>query len=501
MGAANPQVWALADLFSDVALSDADAGKAVLGLALDSRQCQKGYVFFALAGDSTHGLRFLSAALAHGLVAVVVDDADIEVNEHIRDRIEASGAALIALPAAAKQVGVVAARFYGNDAGDFSVIGVTGTDGKTSVTSFIAQSLGECGVTAGLIGTVKWGVPGHYHMSDMTTPDPIQLQHYLFEIRSHGAGIVCMEVSSHALDQGRVAGVPFKVAVLTNLARDHLDYHGTVEAYAEAKAQLFSWPGLDAVVINADDDFGQKLLQKPTDGVNAVSYSVRSPSDCHAEAVSENAQGLAMQMSTPMGRIDVQSQLIGDFNAYNVLATVAVLQVLGLSKEDIFAAIRATKPVEGRMEKFTSRIGPTVVVDYAHTPQALEAALHTLAHSCAGRLWCVFGCGGERDRGKRAQMAIAAERYAVRVIVTDDNPRREPAEQIVADIVEGFSSRDFPTVIHDRREAIRAAITGAASEDWVLVAGKGHEVSQDTQGQRTPFSDRQVVTQVMEACA
>lgn len=489
----------LAILFPEQLLDNSIALQTVRGIALDSRKCGVGYVYFALAGASTHGIRYLDSVLEKGILALVIDSDDKELNDALRETLSLHKVTLIAVESLYKNVGNFAARYFGNSKETVNVIGVTGTDGKTSTSDFIVQALNACDRLAGVIGTIRWGIPGSYVESDMTTPDPIELHRQIFEIRQAGARYVCMEVSSHALDQGRVSGVEFKIAVLTNLARDHLDYHGSIERYSGAKQLLFKSRELTHAVINTDDAFGLRLLDVVDESVRVHTYAVEGEADLTAASVIESQDGLRIVGSDSDGQ-EWQTRLIGDFNTYNVLATVAVLRCLDVSESEIKLSVSALKPVEGRMEKFSTKKGPVVIVDYAHTPQALEFVLRSLLTYCSGALWCVFGCGGDRDKGKRAEMAAAAEKYAEHIVVTNDNPRFEEPESIVREIMTGFSEIS-PVVILDRGRAIEHAIGAANADDWVLIAGKGHEKYQVLGDQKLEFSDRQLVKQFLEACA
>jgi UDP-N-acetylmuramoyl-L-alanyl-D-glutamate--2,6-diaminopimelate ligase len=386
------------------------------------------------------------------------------------------------------RLGEIAARYYDHPSQALRVVGVTGTNGKTSTVQLITQALSRLGHTAASIGTLGAGLYGALDEGERTTPDAISVQRLLARFRDQGATHVAMEVSSHALEQGRVGAVGFEVAAFTNLTRDHLDYHGTMEAYGAAKAKLFAFPGLKAAAINVDDAFGRALADGLPGSLRVLRTSVGGAADVSAADVVTSAEGLTFELRTPCGAHAIRSALLGRFNVANLLAVVACLGALGEPFARIVEAVQALTPVNGRM----NRLGgdgrhPLVVVDYAHTPDALEQALTALRAHCAGRLVCVFGCGGERDAGKRPQMGAIAERLADVAIVTDDNPRGENGDVIVAQILGGM--RRAAAVERDRATAIGMAIAQAGADDVVLIAGKGHETYQEGPAGKRPFDD------------
>ena len=477
----------------------------ITGLCLDSRKVRPGDLFFALRGTREHGLAHASQALAAGAAALVWEPSPqhAELPPPLRERLD--GVPAFAVNQLRQQVGVIADRFYGSPSDALTVIGVTGTDGKTSCSHFIAASLDGRDGRCGLIGTLGYGLYGALDAASHTTPDAIRVHGLLADMRAQGARYAAMEVSSHALDQHRVEGVRFHTAVLTNLSRDHLDYHGDVSAYSAAKRRLFLMPGLRHAVVNLDDALGRELARSVADSVQVIGYGMQArPSDAtvpmvRGERLELNAAGLRLHMDTPWGSASIQSSLLGEFNASNLLAVLATLVVAGLPFEDACAALERLQTVPGRVERFGGDSGkPLVVVDYAHTPQALESVLHALRGHGRHQLWCVFGCGGERDAGKRPLMAAAVQRYADRIVVTDDNPRGEDPERIIAAIMTGFDQPHQVHVERDRARAIAFAIANAAADDIVLVAGKGHEDYQEIQGKRLPFSDRDRVRRELE---
>ncbi|MGA7801434.1 MAG: UDP-N-acetylmuramoyl-L-alanyl-D-glutamate--2,6-diaminopimelate ligase, partial [Gammaproteobacteria bacterium] len=407
-----------------------------------------------------------------------------------------------------RRAGTIAARFFDHPSAELRVIGVTGTDGKTSCSHFIAQALDGDTVPCGLIGTLGYGRYGHLESGLHTTPDAITLQSELARLRDLGAQRVVMEVSSHALHQNRIDAVAIETAVLTNLGRDHLDYHSDLSGYAEAKRRLFRHPGLRHAVLNIDDPFGCELLASLDGNVQPVLYGFGTPPATsglqmvRGSALQMDTDGLRMQIDGSWGSGQLSSGLLGRFNGSNLLAAAAVLLVSGMPFQQVLSRLAATRTVAGRMERVGDGPGrPLVVVDYAHTPQALEHVLTALRAHCDGALWCVFGAGGDRDRGKRPLMGEAAERLADHLVVTDDNPRHEDATQIVVDILAGLQDPDAAYVERDRARAIGLAIGQARPGDVVLVAGKGHETYQQIGDRRLPFSDREQVLESLGGLA
>ena len=538
---------------ADLLAGHADAGEAgdivVRGLAIDSREVRAGDAFVALKGTRQHGITFAPMALARGAAVVLAErPEEAAASAPAVLGAVAEGHAVVPSPAAREKVpegrmrskppqaaegeaggrpgsaprmdarfdcptiwiddlreklGAIASRFFGDPSHAMTVIGVTGTNGKTSTVHLLAQALHHAGHKVATIGTLGAGLVGEVVESARTTPDAIAVQGLLATFRDEGASHVAMEVSSHALDQGRVNAVAFDLAVFTNLTRDHLDYHGTMHAYGVAKERLFTWPGLDAAVINMDDPFGRALAARASDDITLLRYGVeRSDADLVARLIETSASGLRFHMITPWGEGDVSSRLLGRFNVSNLLAVAACLGRLGLSFDAIRDAIAMLEPVSGRMNRLGGEDAlPLVVVDYAHTPDALEQALTSLRAHAQGALICVFGCGGERDTGKRPQMAAIAEALADLVIVTDDNPRGEDGDAIVDEILVGFDNAERVTVERDRRRAIALAIHAAHAGDIVLIAGKGHEPYQEIAGVRHPFDDLAVARDVLGAMA
>lgn len=475
---------------------------SITGLALDNRQTQAGMAFVALQGTRQHGLAYAQAAVEAGAVVVLYEPVPNLV-------IPSLTVPLVAVPQLPEVLGLIAQRFYQVTADDLYAIGITGTDGKTSTTHFIAEALAYLAEPAAVLGTLGVGKPGHLEKGTHTTPDAIQVQKQFNDLKQQGFKTVAMEVSSHALDQGRVNGVQFDLAVLTNLTRDHLDYHGTVEAYAEAKRKLFHWPGLQQVVLNLDDAFGQRLsAELAHSSVKIWGYGVGDSANYPPHAVIAtsarfDAQGIQANLSTPLGKGELRAPILGRFNLHNLLAALSVLLAKGLALEPALTALQQVATVPGRMQRVQVQgkaEGVLVVVDFAHTPTALQQALQAAKVHTTERLICVFGCGGDRDAGKRPVMAQIAEQEANLVIVTDDNPRTENPDTIFANIRAGFNQPEVVHFEHNRAAAIRLAIQQAKSGDTVVIAGKGHETVQILADRSIPFDDRTQASLALQEC-
>lgn len=450
----------------------------------DSRQVVPGALFLAYPGVHSDGRKYIAQAVAAGASAVLWDNQDFAWDAAIN----VANAGVSQLK---NQVAQIAAEFYQYPSRQLDVIGVTGTNGKTSVSQWIAQAMQVLGKKTAVIGTIGSGFAdasgnGLVETSN-TTPDAILLQKMLADYALQGAAAVAMEVSSHGLDQGRVNAIEFDFAVFTNLTRDHLDYHVTMEAYASAKQKLFDWPSLRNAIVNVDDDFGQKMAETLRRNHKSVLTYGLQYGDVRAETLELSASGISMQVSTPQGAAVLNASVLGRFNAYNLLAVLATLLAGQVPLNDAIAAIAQIKPVAGRMQQCGGHDKPLVVVDYAHTPDALENVLLSLREQTQGKLVCVFGCGGDRDAGKRPLMGAIAEKYAHHVVVTSDNPRSENPAAIIEQVVNGMSV--LPSIAPDRAIAIQQAIKFANKDDVVLIAGKGHEDYQEVNGVRTPFSD------------
>jgi UDP-N-acetylmuramoyl-L-alanyl-D-glutamate--2,6-diaminopimelate ligase len=489
---------ALAELLDGFAVPGAVPDVRVTGIGLDSRTLRPGDLFCALPGTVTSGARFLAQAARAGAAAALVDAGEVGLPSTLP---------LCAIDDLRGNAGRIAARFFGDPTRRQQVIGVTGTNGKTSVTHFIASALdGRCDRQAAVIGTLGSGRVGELEPGKLTTPDPVELQRLFAVLLDRGIETVAMEVSSHALAQHRVGGVRFCCAVFTNLSRDHLDYHADMEAYGEAKRLLFEQPELGSAVINVDDAWGRGLHAALTARLRTVACGL----DAHPHVAGEFVRGeleeatlgrLRLRVRSPWGAGRLEAPLTGRFNAGNLLAALAVLCLLGVPFDEACERLARVRGVAGRMECFSAPGKPAVIVDYSHTPDALEKALAALRPLTRGRLVCVVGCGGDRDRGKRPDMGRIAETLGDRVVVTSDNPRNEAPEAIIADILAGMTRRVPVQVEPDRAAAVKLALAGAAADDVVLVAGKGHETWQEIAGRRLPFSDRQLVRTLLGGSA
>ena len=468
-------------------LEGLSAELAITGLVQDSRELKAGDAFVAIGGFGTHGLAYADQVREAGAAAILYEPPAPAELPAPADAIPVSGLR--------SRMGAMADAFHGQPSAAMTMVGVTGTNGKTSTVQLLAQAWTLRGQKAGTIGTLGAGVWPKIAPTGFTTPLVLRLHSLLAELRDEGASAVAMEVSSHALDQGRVDGVHFDVGVFTNLTRDHLDYHGDMASYGAAKKRLFDWPGLRAAAVNLDDAYGRELFEAVGGKVRVFGFSSRGAPHAavRAEDVQLDAAGIRFMLHAGGQAHPVRSPLLGRFNIDNLLGVATTLFALGNAPAMVAEILSQLSPVDGRMNRLGGEGGlPLVVVDYAHTPDALEQALASLRAHTGGRLISVFGCGGERDRGKRPQMAQAAGRLADVVIVTDDNPRNEDGETIVADILRGFADASRVQVQRDRAAAIRQAILMAGANDVVLVAGKGHEPYQEIAGVRHAFLDTDV---------
>jgi UDP-N-acetylmuramoyl-L-alanyl-D-glutamate--2,6-diaminopimelate ligase len=457
----------------------APLGITPTGVADDSRQVRPGDLFLAYPGDLADGRRYIPDALARGAVAVVWQaGGDFAWNPALTaTNLQADGLRALAGP--------LAHAVYGAPSEALSLIAITGTNGKTTVSQFIAHALaGRCAV----IGTLGAGFPGALNETGFTTPEATTLMRLLADFRQLGATACALEASSIGIEEGRMNGALVDVAVFTNFTRDHLDYHGSMAAYAAAKQKLFVWPGLRTAIVNLDDAFGRQL-QVVTTARSVLGYSIGGLGEVRAEKLRETPTGQSFTLVLPNASLEVETGLLGRYNVSNLLAVAAVLHDAGLEAAEIGAQLSALQAPAGRMERLGGSGEPLLVVDYAHTPDALENVLATLREVATvrgGQLCVVFGCGGDRDTGKRPQMGEVAGRLADRVLLTSDNPRSENPARIIADIQVGIGRAEVEV---DRAQAIQRAVAAAADNDVVLLAGKGHEAYQECLGVRTPFSD------------
>jgi UDP-N-acetylmuramoyl-L-alanyl-D-glutamate--2,6-diaminopimelate ligase len=469
----------------------------------DSRAAGPGSAFLAVRGTQEHGLAYAPQAVANGARAVLWEPAPVAVVPDLPSDIVVAPVVHLREHASA-----IADRFFGAPSADLSVAGVTGTNGKTTCAYLLAQALEGVGRPAAYMGTIGIGRPGALAASALTTGDAVTVQRSLARLRADGAANVAMEVSSHALDQSRVAAVRFRTAVFTNLTRDHLDYHGTMDSYGAAKARLFTREDLESRIINVDDAFGRQLAIDPRGRGRLVvtcrghqSRVRNSNGFVRAMHVNLSTRGIELEFDSSWGTGGVTCPLVGDFNVDNLLAVIAVLLDWEVPMDEVLRAIARVHAAPGRMETFGGENSPLAVVDYAHTPDALQKALGAARAHCSGRLRVVFGCGGDRDAGKRPLMGAIAAELADDIIITDDNPRTESPEAIAAGIGAGIPAGRRFRVELDRERAIRAAVGEASDIDVVLVAGKGHEDYQSYGRERRPFRDQKIVRAALDARA
>jgi UDP-N-acetylmuramoyl-L-alanyl-D-glutamate--2,6-diaminopimelate ligase len=494
--------------FIDDALIEQCRDITINAIVQDNRKARSGDLFIAHQGFNTHGLLYAQDAVAKG-VSVVLWDGDLENRNEILDSIS-NKVLCIQCHDLKFKVGAIASRYYDQPSLSLDVIGVTGTDGKTSIAHFLAQCLDAYDVHCGVLGTLGNGFINDLHPTGLTTVDALLVQKTLAEIQQAGARHVVMEVSSHGLDQGRVSGVAFTTAVFSNMGTDHLDYHGTQDNYIAAKKRLFYTPGLGAAVINLDDDFGRALAKEVRDHVCVWGYSqekdISAYNDCadyfvNATEIKPFERGSHLSVSTPKGDGYFDIPLLGRFNVSNALAVLSTLLVSQFSFEKAIKSLAAIHSVDGRVEIIAEDDKPVVVVDFAHTEQGLSAVCKSMRDHFSGDVWCIFGCGGDRDRSKRPLMAKVAEKYADKIIVTTDNPRHEDPQSIIDEVLTGFSSLENVEAIPDRRQAIDIAISNAQPGDVVLLAGKGHETSQIVGDVHIAFDDRRVARELLSARA
>ena len=495
---------ALLELLSGLAIVSDPAHQAVnvvvTGIQLDSRMLRKGDLFLACFGRNHDAREFIGEAIKAGVTAVLAETGGQWQGTQIID-----GIAVIAVDNLSAKLSEIAARFYEHPSLRLSVIGITGTNGKTSCSQFIAQALANSGFSCGTIGTLGYGVYGKLQETQLTTPDPVFTQMALAEMVQGGIDPVVMEVSSVGLHQKRVKAVKFDTAIFTNLTRDHLDYHESMKAYGNNKEKPFTSEGLSRAIINLDDPYALSVINAIAPSVEMCTYSIKnSAATVYAESLTLTRQGFEARVVTPIGAGVIKGKLFGYFNVSNLLAVISVLvsylpKKKELDIEQLCELVSGLSPVDGRMEIVGNTDEITAVVDYAHTPDGLRSALKGLRDHFSGNIWCVFGCGGNRDKGKRPIMGEIAEAFADKVIIADDNPRNEEGDRIVQHIQSGMRSPEQAVVLRDREKAIAYAIGNAEPGDVVLVAGKGHETYQDVGGSRFIFSDANQVRLALQA--
>ncbi len=506
------QTWQidLKDLLHDIVNEQLCPQLSISGLSMDSRQVSSGDCFIAIKGTMTDGGKFIDEALQRGAVAVLVD-AEIDMSNELSK----SAIPMLSIKNLSGLVSEIAGRFYANPSQEMDLVAFTGTNGKTTCSRLYAQLLAEIGSEregskSAFVGTTGYAMAQSTHAqatdtvcessfpigTSLTTPDAINMQRILAELQAQGARHVALEASSHSLHQQRIASLHIDTAVFTNLSRDHLDYHGDLKHYVAAKALLFAMPSVKKAVINLDDRIGREIAAGLQPQINALTFSLENPmADVYCSEMNFSSQGISASVVTPWGKGELKSSLLGKFNLANLLTVIAVAGMQEIPLQDILKVIPLLTPVCGRMELVSAELKPRVIVDYAHTPDALEKALQALREHCVGKLWVVFGCGGDRDIGKRAAMGEIAQRYADKIVVTNDNPRNEPPKQIAQHILQGIEGT--VGVELDRREAIASSIKNASSDDIVLIAGKGHEHYQVIGVDSFPFSDQEEARTVL----
>ncbi|GEN32742.1 UDP-N-acetylmuramoyl-L-alanyl-D-glutamate--2,6-diaminopimelate ligase [Aneurinibacillus danicus] len=471
-----------------------DAKTEITGIEIDSRKVQPGDLFICLPGFTVDGHDFAAKAVSQGAVAILAQRT-VEVD-----------APVIYVPDTRRAMAVLADRFFGQPTHQMKIIGVTGTNGKTTTTHLIERILDEAGHVTGIIGTIEMRLQGEIREVKNTTPEALDLHRAFRWMKDNGAEYAAIEVSSHALDMGRVRGVRFTTGVFTNLTQDHLDYHKTMENYLQAKGLLFSQLGneydkerMKYAVLNADDPASEVFARMTP--AQVITYGISSKADVRARNISITAKGTSFTLETFAGSTDVTLRMIGNFNVYNVLAATAACLVEGIPLEQIVRTLEKVEGVRGRFERVDAGQDYTVIVDYAHTPDSLENVLKTIREFAEGKVYCIVGCGGDRDRTKRPIMASIAARYADVAVITSDNPRSEEPQAIIDEMVEGLiadgiSEERYFTRI-DRREAIRETIHRAGPKDVVLIAGKGHETYQILKDKTIHFDDKEEAYQAI----
>lgn len=461
------------------------------GLAYDSRQVKPGWLFVAVSGHHVDGAAYITAAVSRGAVAVVSEN-DLSLG---------AGVAHVQVPQARRALAEIANAYYGDLSRQMTVVGVTGTNGKTTTTYMIRNILRDGGFRPGLLGTVAYEVGGRSIPAARTTPEAPDIHALFQQMKEAGCDAAVMEVSSHAIALHRVHGIDFKVSVFTNLTQDHLDFHKDMDTYFNVKAQLFQAQEKGnghAAVVNIDDPWGRRLVEERKIDADVVTYGFSERAMVFASDPAITADGTRFHVSTPWGEARISLQLFGRFNIHNTLAALAVGGLCGVDLKQMARTLERIPAIPGRLELVPNRRGKKVFVDYAHTDDALKNVLSTLREICKGRLVVVFGCGGNRDTGKRRKMGDVAARLADYCIITSDNPRNEDPAAICAEIARGFDDPNRFEIVLDRRAAIEKGLRLAERKDILLVAGKGHETYQEFQGTIVPFDDREVVKEMLK---
>ncbi len=474
----------LSILLQDFYALPAEADREISALTLDSRAVKPDSLFIAIKGTHQDGRDYIPQAIANGASAIVIDAENAAISTTVP---------VIAIPQLQKNLAAIAARFYDYPARKLRMIGITGTSGKTSCSHYLACALESLQIRCGIIGTLGSGFYDALGTAGLTTPDAISLQALLHDFVKQGAQAVAMEVSSHSIDQGRVNHIDYDIGIFTNLSQDHLDYHGDMPSYAAVKRRFFADMSVKHLIINTDDVYGATWINELAASKSILAYGTKKPAVdvpfIQAKQVVSDMHGITAQVISPFGEAKICLPLIGEFNLGNGLAVLAALCAYGIPFQEAVTSLATLQPVAGRMQTLGGGKHPLIVVDYAHKPDALEKVLQALRSHTRGKLWCVFGCGGERDRGKRPLMAKIAERLADHVIVTNDNPRHEKPEEIAAEIMQGFVCPEKITVELDRSKAILNSIQCASQGDCILIAGKGAERYQQVGDEKIPFDD------------
>jgi len=487
----------LKDIVPFLPLQESWKHTVVTGLAVDSRKIQQGNCFVAYPGHDSDGRDFLMAAFKAGAQSALVEAKDFNP-EKIDE------APIVQIPNLKSRLGEIASAFYGDPSKQMKLLAITGTNGKTSVSQLVAQALEYLGQPCGVIGTLGNGMVGALEATTNTTPDIVECNRVLSDMLKQGARCVTMETSSHGLVQGRVDGLTIFSGLVTNISRDHLDYHGSMAEYTRAKALLAGHPGIKHLVLNLDDERVAAMSNSVLSECTIWTFSMQNRNDATVAAtqVHYDNSGICMDLRFGTQKATIRSALIGEFNAENLLAGLVLLMSSGVSLASAAAAMSQAKPVAGRMQRVPSMSGqPVVVIDFAHTPDALEKVLLALRIHTVGKIWCVFGCGGNRDAGKRPLMAEVVAGLADEMVITADNPRGEEFNRIVSDMVKGIPENVAFQIVEDRNVAVAHAIANASSDDLVLIAGKGHEGYQEVSGVKQPYSDLSAVQSAMQRCS